>query len=83
MFEFFISEDILEEIAKRFNQYALTKSGELSGIKSHEIKLYFGILLLSGYNSLTNYELYWSNSLDGGMKVCTRNEGQIGDHETC
>ena len=27
---FFISEDILEEIAKRSNQYALTKSGELS-----------------------------------------------------
>ena len=70
MFELFISEDILEEIAKRFNQYALTKSGELSGIKSNEIKLFFGILLLSGYNSLTNYELYWSNSLDGGRKVC-------------
>ena len=67
MFELFISEDILEEIAKRSNQYALTKSGELSGINFLD----------------TNYELYWSNSLDGGMKVCTRNEGQIGDHETC
>ena len=67
MFELFISEDILEEIAKRSNQYALTKSGELSGINFLD----------------TNYELYWSNSLDGGRKVCTRNEGQIGDHETC
>ena len=58
MFELFISEDILEEIAKHSNQYALTK------IKSSEIKVFFGILLLSGYISLTNYELYWSNSLD-------------------
>jgi len=41
MFELFISEDILEEIAKRFNQYALTKSGELSGIKSSEIKVFW------------------------------------------
>ena len=64
MFELFISEDILEEIAKRSNQYALTKSGMLPGIKSSEIKVFFGILLLSGYISLTNYELYWSNSLD-------------------
>ena len=64
MFKLFISEDILEEIAKRSNQYALTKSGMLPGIKSSEIKVFFGILLLSGYISLTNYELYWSNSLD-------------------
>jgi len=77
----FISEDILEEIAKCSNQYARTKSGELSGIKSCEIKVFFGILLLSGNNSLTNYELYWS--LDGGRKVCTRNVGLIGDHEIC
>ena len=55
IFEFFISEDIMEEIAKRSNQYALTKSAELSGIKSSDIKVFFGILLLSGYNSLTNY----------------------------
>ena len=49
MFKLFISEDILEEIAKRSNQYALIKSGELSEIKSSEIKVFFGILLLSGY----------------------------------
>ena len=41
MFELFISEDILEEIAKRSNQYSLTKSAELSGIKSSEIKVFF------------------------------------------
>jgi len=49
MFKLFISEDILEKIAKLSNQYALTKSGELSGIKSSEIKVFFGILYLSGY----------------------------------
>ena len=58
IFELFISEDILEEIAKRSNQYALTKCGVLPGIKSSEIKVFFGILLLSGYISLINYELY-------------------------
>ena len=63
MFEVVISEDILEEIAKRSNQYALTKSAELSGIKSSEIKVFFWLLLLSEYNSLTKYELCWSNSL--------------------
>ena len=79
MFELFISENILEEIA---NQYALTKNGELSGIQSSEIKVLFGILILSGFKRLTNYELYWSNSLDGGRKECTHNEGLSGVHET-
>ena len=41
MFELIISEDILEEIAKRSNQYTLIKSGVVPEIKSSKIKYYY------------------------------------------
>jgi hypothetical protein len=38
--------------------------GNLVNITAEEIKTFLAILLLSGYNKVTDFKLYWSNSED-------------------
>lgn len=46
-------------------------------VTTEEVKSFIGILLLSGYNSVSRYRLYWDHSIDthhAGVASCmTRN----------
>lgn len=65
LFDLFVDTDILNLIATKSNQYAMDKGGiDNSNISAENIRVFFGILILSGYNKVTDYKLYWANSED-------------------
>jgi hypothetical protein len=47
----------------------MAKYGTSYNISSEEINISFGILLLSGYNTVMNYTMYWSYSEDSENKI--------------
>ena len=69
LFELFITREFLDEVRDLSNKYALQKFGTSYNITSEEINIFFAILLLSGYNPITDYDLYWSNSDDCVNKI--------------
>jgi Transposase IS4 len=69
LFDLFVDRDILSLIATKTNEYALNKGGGEHKISSDNIRVFFGILILSGYNKVTNFRLYWSNSEDTENKM--------------
>ena len=60
--ELFLDEDIYLAIAAKSNEYGMLKHGLEPNITPDEIRVFFGVLLLSGFNSVTNYRMYWANS---------------------
>ena len=62
LFGMIIHQEVLSYIAEKSNNYGVKKMGSPPNITENDIKIFFGILLLSGYNSPTNYTLMWSNS---------------------
>jgi hypothetical protein len=64
LFDLFLDKDILELIAIRSCEYAMAQHGMAVSISSDDIRVFFAILILSGYNKVTDYKLYWSNSED-------------------
>jgi hypothetical protein len=69
LYDLNIDSELLDSVAKLSNQYAMSKFGACYNITSEEVNTFFAILLLSGYNPVTDYELYWSNSDDCGNKL--------------
>jgi Transposase IS4 len=76
LYEQFVISELLDRLAELSNEYSVAKFGDNSNITGSEINTFFAILL-SGYNSLTYYELYWSISEDTEnrmvKKAMTRN----------
>jgi hypothetical protein len=64
LFELFFGDDILDQIATKSNEYAMMKFGNLPSITADDIKTFFAILILSGYNKVVDFKQYWSNSED-------------------
>jgi len=64
LFQLFINDDILEKLASSSNQYALASLGLSPNISAQEIKVFFAILLLTGYHTTTNIRHFWSTSED-------------------
>ncbi len=62
--ELFIDDDLLEQMAKSSNEYALASGEESTNITPQEIRTFLSILLLSGYNSPCSLRQFWSNSED-------------------
>ena len=50
-------------LATKSNQYAMEKFGLEPNIKAEDLKAFFDILLMSGYNQMTDYRMYWSKLL--------------------
>lgn len=69
LFDLFFDDDLLKLIAMKSNEYSLNKFGIQAFITAPEIKTFLAILLLSGYNKLTDFKLYWSNSEDTENKM--------------
>lgn len=64
LYDLTIDSELLDKVADLSNQYALAKFGVCYNITGTEVNNFFAILLLSGYNPITDFELYWSNSED-------------------
>jgi hypothetical protein len=64
LFDLFFDEDILSLIATRSCAYSMRQFGTPVTISAADIRVFIAILILSGYNKVTDYKLYWSNSLD-------------------
>jgi hypothetical protein len=53
-----VDKELLDTIRDLFNQYTMAKFGTSYNISTEEIYIFFGILLLSGYDTVTDYILY-------------------------
>ena len=69
LFDLFFDEDILSVIATRSCVYSMRQFGTPVTISAADIRVFIGILILSGYNKVIDYKLYWSNSLDTENKL--------------
>jgi hypothetical protein len=76
-FEMFLDGDVYELLRSSTEKNAIAKGQVNFRITTEEVKNFIGILLLSGYNSVSRYRLYWDQSVDThhpGVAACmTRN----------
>nr|CAD7602018.1 unnamed protein product [Timema genevievae] len=64
IFEMFFDNEVLELIVNCSNNYAFQKGNIKFKVTIIEIKVFLGILLLSGYCSVPRYRMYWETSSD-------------------
>lgn len=64
LFSLFFSEDVINMFVSYSNLYAAQKNHPNAGITSNEIRKFFGILLLSGYNHVSRRRMYWETVED-------------------
>ena len=69
LYEQIINTELLDKVRDLSNHYAMANFGTAYNITSEEIKVFFAIMLPSGYNPITDYDLYWSNSDDLENKI--------------
>lgn len=76
-FEMFFDDQVLELLSSSTEKNAIAKGHVNFRLTIEEVKNFIGILLLSGYNSVSRYRLYWDQSIDthhSGVASCmTRN----------
>ena len=64
IFENFLDESILNYIMTQTKIYAQQKNDHKFSLEIDELKMFLGILYLSGYHSLARERLYWSYDED-------------------
>lgn len=64
IFELFFTDELLELILKETRNYALFRNAPDPNITIEELRVFFGILALSGYNQLPSKRSYWETSPD-------------------
>ncbi len=69
LFTMMFDDDIMAMIANKSNEYAMANFGLQPMITAEEISIFFAVLFLSGYNKVTDYRMYWSNSEDTENKM--------------
>lgn len=67
IFEMFFDEEVMTMISQYSQMYAAQNNKHDFHVSIEELKIFFGILLLTGYHSLPRERLYWS--LDEDCKV--------------
>ncbi|GBP77297.1 PiggyBac transposable element-derived protein 3 [Eumeta japonica] len=76
-FEMFFDDQVLELLRSSTEKNAIAKGHVNFRLTIEEVKNFIGILLLSGYNSVSRYRMYWDQSIDthhSGVASCmTRN----------
>lgn len=63
-FELFLSDQVIEKIITESRKYALFKNEPDPLLTPEEIKVFIGILIVSGYNWLPGKRYYWENGAD-------------------
>ena len=70
VFEEVFSEEIVQLILKETVRYATEwKNRPSTTISSDDLKLFIGVLLISGYHKLPSETQYWSNDENLGLQV--------------
>ncbi|XP_072401576.1 uncharacterized protein [Diabrotica undecimpunctata] len=69
MFELFFDEDIISYILNQCTSYALQKNFPDPKISAGEMRCFFAILILSGYNWLPGKKFYWDTKGDMESKA--------------
>lgn len=64
LFELFYDDDIINMIVEFTKHYAHTHGDVSFDVTYQDMKLYLAILLLTGYNPLPRYKMYWETSDD-------------------
>ncbi|XP_022824342.1 piggyBac transposable element-derived protein 3-like, partial [Spodoptera litura] len=76
-FEMFFDNEVFELLRSSTENNAIAKGHVNFRLTIEEVKNFIGILLLSGYNNVSRYRLYWDQSIDThhpGVASCmTRN----------
>lgn len=68
LFELFFTDEIWSHIQSETTKYALSLNCADPKITISELKCFFGILILSGYNKLPGKTFYWDSGDDVGNK---------------
>ena len=69
VFEEIFSEEIVQFIIKESVRYATETNRPATTSSSDEIKIFIGVLLISGYHKLPAETHYWSNDEDLGLQT--------------
>ena len=65
LFELFFDNDVIGYIVSENNKYALAKGATgWNDVTADELRCFFGILMVSGYNQLPGRKMYWEESPD-------------------
>lgn len=64
LFELFFTDDVWEHIQTETSKYALSINCADPKITKSELKCFFGILIVSGYNILPGKKFYWDSASD-------------------
>jgi hypothetical protein len=67
----FIPFDYMQELALQTKLYAMQRGCEYE-ITGEQTAQFFGLLLLSGYHSVTNEKMYWSTSPDMNIPIVSQ-----------
>ena len=64
LFELFYDDFIIEHTMTEMTKYCLTKNYSPINVSLNEMKVFFAILIVSGYNVLPRRHMYWSHTED-------------------
>ena len=65
LFELFFYDELLDSIAEMTNTYAIEQSAVgWTNVDKIILRAFFAILILSGYNQLPSYKMYWEEASD-------------------
>lgn len=64
VFELFFDSEVIQYLVSESNKYAVQKNDSNPSISEEEMKVYLGILLLSGYVELPEKRSFWEDALD-------------------
>ena len=62
VFNYLWNDEIIDHIVIETNRYHSSKFGKQHSVTNHEIRQFFGIMILSGYVTVPNRRQFWSNS---------------------
>lgn len=64
LFERFFNDELCQMIVDRTNAYGVLQNTQNPNITVDELRVFMGILLISGYNVISDREDYWSQGSD-------------------
>ena len=65
LFELIFDDELLDSIAEMTNKYAIEQSAVgWTNVDKIILRAFFAILILSGYNQLPSYKMYWEEASD-------------------
>lgn len=64
LFKLFFDETIFLHIKNEMTKYCVKKNWSDVSVSVNELKVFFGILIVTGYNELPRRRLYWTKSSD-------------------